>query len=74
MSAGEIVALIAVAVSVSAAILAGLLWIIRAVIAMQNTLKPNGGHSVKDQLNRIERDVSEVRHKVDDHITWHMSQ
>jgi hypothetical protein len=41
---------------------------------MQNTLKPNGGHSVKDHLNRIERDVSEVRHKVDDHITWHMSQ
>jgi hypothetical protein len=73
MNPGEIVALIAVAVSVSAAILAGLLWIIRAVIAMQNTLKPNGGHSVKDQLNRIERDVSEVRHKVDDHITWHMS-
>jgi hypothetical protein len=72
MSAGEVIALVAVAVSVSAAILAGLLWIIRAVIAMQNTLKPNGGHSVKDQLNRIERDVSDVRNKVDNHVLWHV--
>jgi hypothetical protein len=73
MSAGEIAGLVAVAVSVSAALLAGLLWVIRAVISMQNTLKPNGGASVKDQLNRIETDVREIRHKVDDHIEWHMT-
>jgi hypothetical protein len=36
-------------------------------------MKPNGGSSTKDQLNRIESDVREVRNKVDDHITWHLN-
>jgi hypothetical protein len=40
---------------------------------MRKDLQPNGGSSTKDQLNRIEADVREVRGKVDDHITWHMS-
>jgi hypothetical protein len=40
---------------------------------MQRAFQPNGGTSVKDQLNRIEADVREVRGKVDEHITWHLS-
>jgi hypothetical protein len=73
MSAGEIISLVAVSLSIVTAVLGGLMWIIKAqVTSMRRDLQPNGGSSTKDQLNRIERDVIEVRHKVDDHITWHL--
>jgi type II secretory pathway component PulC len=73
MSAGEIISLVAVSLSIVTAVLGGLMWVIKAqVTSMRKDLQPNGGSSTKDQLNRIERDVSEVRHKVDDHITWHL--
>jgi hypothetical protein len=73
MSAGEIISLVAVSLSIVTAVLGGLMWVIKAqVTSMRRDLQPNGGSSTKDQLNRIERDVSEVRHKVDDHITWHL--
>jgi len=50
------------------------MWVVKAQVqAMRKDLQPNGGSSTKDQLNRIERDVIEVRHKVDDHITWHLN-
>jgi hypothetical protein len=73
MTTGEIVSLVAVSLSIVTAVLGGLMWIVKAQVqAMARDLKPNGGSSTKDQLNRIERDVTEVRHKVDDHITWHL--
>jgi hypothetical protein len=73
MTPTEIAGLIAVAISISAALLAGLLWVIRAVIAMQKEFKPNGGSSTRDTLNEIRTDVREIRSKVDDHIDWHMT-
>ena len=74
MTTGEIIALVSVSVTVITALLGGLLWVVKAqVSAMRRDLQPNGGSSTKDQLNRIEADVREVRGKVDDHITWHMS-
>ena len=74
MTTNEIVSLVAVSLSVVTALLGGLLWVVKAqVSAMRRDLQPNGGSSTKDQLNRIEADVREVRGKVDDHITWHMS-
>ena len=36
--------------------------------------QPNGGQSVRDQLNRIEKKVEAVESKVDGHIDWHMNQ
>ena len=36
--------------------------------------QPNGGQSVRDQLNRIEKKVEAVEAKVDGHIDWHMNQ
>ncbi len=73
MSTGEIVSLVAVSLSLVTALLGGLLWVVKAQVqAMRKDLQPNGGSSTKDQLNRIESDVREVRHKVDDHITWHI--
>jgi hypothetical protein len=73
MTAGEIISLVAVSLSIVTALLGGLLWVVKAQVqAMRKDLLPNGGTSTKDQLNRIESDIREVRHKVDDHITWHM--
>lgn len=73
MSAGEIISLVAVSLSIVIAVLGGLMWIIKSQIHfLAQDMKPNGGSSTKDQLNRIERDVIEVRGKVDDHITWHL--
>ena len=51
------------------AVLGGILWLIRAQIALHKSFQPNGGTSVKDQLNRIEEDV---RAKIDDHVAWHL--
>ena len=74
MSTGEIVSLVAVSLSLVTALLGGLLWVVKAQVqAMRKDLLPNGGTSTKDQLNRIESDIREVRNKVDDHITWHLN-
>jgi hypothetical protein len=73
MTAGEIISLVAVSLSIVTASLGGLLWVVKAQVqAMRKDMQPNGGTSTKDQLNRIESDIREVRHKVDDHITWHI--
>jgi hypothetical protein len=73
MTAGEIISLVAVSLSIVTAVLGGLMWVIKAqVTSMRKDLQPNGGTSTKDQLNRIESDIRDVRHKVDDHITWHV--
>lgn len=75
MTASEITALVSVAVTVITALLGGLLWVVKSqVSSMQKDLKPNGGSSIKDQLNRIEVDVRDVRGKVDDHISWHLGE
>lgn len=58
---------------IGSAIMGGLLWLIRAQIALHRSFQPNGGSSVKDQLNRIESDMKDVRHKVDEHITYHLN-
>ena len=55
MTPTEIAGLIAIGISISAALLAGLLWVIRAVIAMQKEFKPNGGSSTRDTLNEIRK-------------------
>ena len=60
-------------IGIITALLAGIGWIVKSQLAMQRAFQPNGGTSVKDQLNRIEADVREVRAKVDDHISWHLN-
>lgn len=42
-------------------------------------LHPNGGSSLRDAVNRIEKvqeeikqDAKDIREKVDDHIQWHL--
>jgi len=70
----EIVGLVVGALAIFTAIISGLVWLIRSQLAMQREFKPNGGASTRDSLNRIEKDVREIRGKVDDHIDWHMDQ
>ena len=73
MTAGEIISLVSVSLAIVTTLLGGLMWVVKAqVTAMRKNLQPNNGSSVKDQLNRIEADVRDVRMKVDDHIDWHM--
>ena len=48
-------------VAVSATLLAGLSWIIKAQISMSKQFTPNGGASLRDAINRLERDAQEMR-------------
>ena len=57
---------------IATALLAGLLWLIRAQVSLQREFKPNGGTSTRDSLNRIEVDLRELRTKIDGHVEWHL--
>ena len=73
MEASETLALAGVAVAIVTTILAGLIWIVnKQVASLLAEHKPNGGSSMKDQLNRIEADVNKVSDKLDGHISWHL--
>jgi|TARA_R110000765_G_C18667522_1_gene577657 hypothetical protein len=73
MNATEILVLAGVAVATVTTLLGGLIWIVNKQVAtLLAEHKPNGGSSMKDQLNRIESDVNKFSKKLDDHITWHL--
>ena len=57
---------------IASALLAGLVWLIRAQVSLQREFKPNGGASTRDSLNRIEGDLRELRKRIDDHVEWHL--
>lgn len=57
--------------TIGAAILGGLLWLIRAQVTLMREFRPNGGGSTKDALNRIESDVRELRARLDNHMDNH---
>ena len=59
---------------IATALLAGLLWMIKAQVSLQKEFKPNGGASTRDSLNRIEVDLRELRAKIDDHVQWHLNR
>jgi hypothetical protein len=59
---------------IATALLAGLLWMIKAQVSLQREFKPNGGASTRDSLNRIEVDLRELRAKIDDHVQWHLDR
>jgi hypothetical protein len=58
-------------VIIAAALLSGLLWIIRGQSAMSREFRPNGGASMKDAVNRIETDIRDVRNRIDNHVDNH---
>jgi hypothetical protein len=58
-------------VVIGSAILAGILWLIKAQVHMSREFRPNGGATLRDSLNRIEKDMREVRGRLDQHIDTH---
>ena len=64
---GDLAALVTVAV----AILGALSWLIKAQVNMSKEFQRNGGSSTKDALFRIERDLVQIRERLDAHIDHH---
>jgi hypothetical protein len=61
--------------TIAGVIIGVLFWVIDSRLnKVLAEFKPNGGASVRDQLNRIEKKVDAVETKVDGHIDWHMNQ
>jgi hypothetical protein len=53
-------------VGLAVALLAGLSWIIKAQISMSKQFTPNGGSSLRDAVNRLEKDAQETRQDIKD--------
>ena len=66
---GEVLAVI----SIVAAVLAGLIWIMKAVDAIKHETLPNSGQSLRDAVDRTEKQVDRLMEKLDSHIDWHMN-
>ena len=66
-------------VSIVGLVLAALLWLIRTeVLRTRNEFRPNGGSSMRDQVDLIVRrqgevidDLSYLRNRIDNHIDHH---
>lgn len=57
----EIIAAIVAAIgAVSAAIVAGIRKMFKSISEYLSELKPNGGASIKDQVNRLEKRVDDI--------------
>jgi hypothetical protein len=52
-------------------VLGGIIWIIKAQISMSKEFKPNHGGSLRDSVDRLERDTRDIRSRVDQHIDTH---
>ena len=68
---GDVLAVIGIV----SAVFGVLFWIIDSRLnKVMREFQPNGGASVRDALDRIERKVDAVEAKVANHIDWHMNQ
>ena len=52
--------------TIVALLMGGLVWLIRAQVAQMKELKPNGGSSMRDAVNRIERALMEMHAEIRD--------
>lgn len=57
---------LALIIAIGTPILAGLTWIIKAQISMSKQFTPNGGSSLRDSIDRLERVLAETRADVKD--------
>jgi hypothetical protein len=57
MTANEWVGIAVGVCAISTSLLVGLRWVIKSYLA---ELKPNGGSSIKDQINRLEQRVDDL--------------
>jgi hypothetical protein len=56
---------------IASMVLGALIWIIRAQLSMERQFKPNGGHSLRDSIDRLERNDNYLRDRLDQHIDQH---
>lgn len=56
---------------IASMVLGALVWIIRAQLSMERQFKPNGGHSLRDSIDRLERNDNYLRDRLDQHIDQH---
>ena len=57
MTANEIIGIAVGVCAISTSLLVGLRWVIKSYLT---ELKPNGGSSIKDQINRLEQRVDDL--------------
>jgi hypothetical protein len=56
---------------IASMVLGALVWIIRAQLSIDRQFKPNGGHSLRDSIDRLERNDNYLRDRLDQHIDQH---
>lgn len=56
---------------IASMVLGALLWIIRAQLSMERQFKPNHGNSLRDSIDRLERNDDYLRDRLDQHIDQH---
>lgn len=60
--------------SIAGVLFAALLWLIKAQILQMRELKPNHGSSMRDAVDRIERNIERIESKIDGHVKWHLEE
>lgn len=63
------------ALTIASVVLGALFFIIDARVSkVTREFKPNGGSSLRDAIDRIERKQDRIESKIDDHVTWHLDR
>jgi hypothetical protein len=60
-------------ITIGSIAMAVLFFVIDARVSkMTREFKPNGGSSLRDAIDRIERKQDRIEAKIDDHVQWHL--
>ena len=66
---------VATILTIAAAVVGSLFWVVRAKVdQVIHETKPNSGTSMRDAIDRIERQVERLNNKLDSHIDWHLNK
>lgn len=66
---------VATILTIGAAVVGCLFWVVRAKVnEVLHETKPNSGTSMRDAVDRIERNVDRLNQKLDDHMQWHLDR
>lgn len=66
---------VATILTIAAAVIGSLFWVVRAKVdQVLHETKPNSGLSMRDAVDRIERNVDRLNEKLDGHIDWHLNK
>lgn len=66
---------VATVLTIAAAVVGSLFWVVRAKVdQVLHETKPNSGTSMRDAVDRIERNLERLNDKLDGHIDWHLNK